>query len=68
MGTKRDIYKIRKEIDKANAKHNNELLYGFFGRQAESISEVQQRLNQQLRAHEINKMTAEIAELNATTN
>jgi hypothetical protein len=68
MGTKRDIYKIRKQIDADKAKQNNELLYGFFGRQAESIGEVQSRLNVQLRAHEINKMTAEIAELNKTTN
>lgn len=68
MGTKRDIYKIRKQIDADRAKQNNELLYGFFGRQAESIGDVQSRLNTQLRVHEINKMTAEIAELNKTTN
>ena len=68
MGTKRDIYKIRKQIDAEKAKSNNELLYGFFGMKAEPVWEVQQRLNAQLRVHEINKMTAEIAELNNTTN
>jgi hypothetical protein len=68
MGVKRDIYKIRKQIDVERAQQSNELLYGFFGKQAEPVGEVQSRLNTQLRVHEVNKMTAEIAELNKTTN
>jgi hypothetical protein len=68
MGVKRDIYKIRKQIDVERAQQSNGLLYGFFGKQAEPVGKVQSRLSAQLRVHEINKMTAEIAELNKTTN
>jgi len=67
MGGKRDVYKIRRQLDADRAKQNNELLYGFFGKQAESIGKVQLRLNAQLQVHEVNKMIAEIAELNKTT-
>ena len=62
-----DGYKQRREADAQRARENNQLLYGFFGKQAESIREVQQRLNQQLRLTEVNKMKSEIAELNATS-
>ena len=68
MPAKGDSYKRRKEIEAAVAKENNTLLYGFFGMKPEPIGEVQQRLNKQLQATEINKMLSEIAELNATTN
>ena len=63
-----DGYKQRREEDAQRARENNELLYGFFGKRAESIREVQSRLHAQLQAREINKMKSEIAELNATTN
>jgi len=65
MGTKTDMYKMRREADEQRVRENNLLLYGFFGRQAEPIREVQQRLNAQLKAREVNNMAAEIAELNA---
>jgi hypothetical protein len=61
-----DGYKQRREEEMRWVLNNNELLYGFFGRKAESIREVQQRLHAQLQAREINKMKSEIAELNAT--
>jgi hypothetical protein len=60
-----DGYKQRREADAQRARENNELLYGFFGKQAEPIREVQARLNAQLKAHEINKMVSEINEINA---
>lgn len=60
-------YKQRREEEMRWVLNNNQLLYGFFGKQAESIREVQQRLNQQLRLTEVNKMKSEIAELNATS-
>jgi len=63
-----DGYKQRREADAQRARENNELLYGFFGKRAESIREVQSRLHAQLQAREINKMKSEIAELNQTTN
>jgi hypothetical protein len=63
-----DGYKQRREEEMRWVLNNNELLYGFFGRKAESIREVQSRLNQQLRLTEVNKMKSEIAELRATTN
>jgi hypothetical protein len=62
-----DGYKQRREADAQRARENNELLYGFFGKRAESIREVQSRLHAQLQAREINKMKSEIAELNETT-
>lgn len=63
-----DGYKQRREEDAQRARENNELLYGFFGKRAEPIREVQSRLHAQLQAREINKMKSEIAELNQTTN
>ena len=68
MGTKTDAYKMRREAEEQRLRENNELLYGFFGRKAEPIREVQQRLHVQLQARAINNMAAEIAELKATTN
>ncbi len=60
-----DGYKRRREEYVRQVQENNRLLYGFFGMQAEPIHEVQQRLHTQLQAHEVNKMAAEIEELNA---
>lgn len=64
MPITKDGYKLRREADEQRARENNELLYGFFGKRAESIREVQLRLHAQLQAREINKMKSEIAELN----
>lgn len=58
-------YKRRREAEIQWIRGSNELLYGFFGKQV-SVREVQQRLNQQVKARVINKMKSEIAELNAT--
>jgi hypothetical protein len=66
MPITKDGYKLRREEDERRARENNELLYGFFGKRAESIREVQLRLHAQLQAREINKMKSEIAELNET--
>lgn len=63
-----DGYKQRREAEEQWIRENNELLYGFFGKQVESIREVQSRLHAQLQVREINKMKSEIAELKATTN
>lgn len=60
-----DPYKQRRNEEDQWVRDNNALLYGFFGRQVDSIREVQQRLNMQLKAHEINKMRSEINEINA---
>lgn len=71
MPVNKDLYKLRREAEEQRIRENNLLLYGFFGRQAEPIREVQLRLNAQLKATEVNKMLSEIAEINetnATTN
>ena len=65
MATNKDTYRLRREAEEKRIRENNYLLYTFFGKQAESIREVQMRLNAQLKAHEVNNMAAEIAELNA---
>jgi len=67
MPTSKDLYKLRREADEQRIRENNALLYGFFGKQSEPIREVQLRLNAQLRVTEVNKMKAEINEINATT-
>jgi len=67
MGTKGNAHKLRKQVDIDRARESDALLYGFFGKKAEPVIEVQKRLNQQLRAREFNNMTAEINEINATT-
>lgn len=66
MPTSKDLYKLRREADEQRIRENNALLYGF-GKQSEPIREVQLRLNAQLKATEVNKMKAEINEINATT-
>jgi len=68
MGTKGNAHMARKQADIDRARESNALLYGFFGKKAEPVSEVQKRLNQQLRSREVNSMAAEINEINATTN
>jgi hypothetical protein len=48
----------------AEARMHHELLCNFFDKPVESVVEVQERLNAQLRAHEINQMAREIEEIN----
>ena len=67
MATNKDTYRLRREAEEKRIRENNYLLYTFFGKQAEPIREVQQRLNAQLRVTEVNKMKSEINEINATT-
>ena len=67
MATNKDTYRLRREAEEKRIRENNYLLYTFFGKQAEPIREVQQRLNTQLRVTEVNKMKSEINEINATT-
>jgi len=67
MGISKDTYKLRREEYARKVAQSNALLYGFFGKEAEPVPEVQARLNQQLRLTEINKMKSEIAEINATS-
>lgn len=68
MAINKDLYKLRREEEEQRIRENNQLLYGFFGKQSEPIRDVQARLNEQLKAREINKMASEIAEINETTN
>lgn len=64
MGMTADGYKRRREAYKAEALRHHELLHYFFGKQFEPVTEVVKRLNEQLRAREVNQMKAEIKEIN----
>jgi hypothetical protein len=63
MGTNKDGYKLKRAAYMAEARMHHELLCNFFDKPVEPVVEVQKRLNFQLRAHEINQMAQEIAEL-----
>jgi hypothetical protein len=63
MGTNKDGYKLKRAAYMAEVRMHHELLCNFFDKPVESVVEVQKRLNFQLRAHEINQMAQEIAEL-----
>ena len=58
-----DNYKLRRTEYKAKVQLHHQLLCSFFNKPMEPIPEVQKRLHQTLKAQEINKMAAEIAEL-----
>lgn len=62
--TTKDGYKLRRDAYKQQVQHNNELLYCFFGKPAEDITAIQTRLNEKLKAREVNAMTTEITEIN----
>jgi hypothetical protein len=64
MGMSADGYKRRREEYRAEALRHHSLLCYFFGRQVDHVTETVARLNEQLRAREVNQMKAEIEELN----
>ena len=64
MGTNKDGYRLKRAAYMAEARMHHELLCNFFDKPVESVVEVQERLNAQLRAHEINQMAREIEEIN----
>jgi hypothetical protein len=64
MGMSADGYKRRREEYRAEALRHHSLLCYFFGRQVDHVTETVARLNEQLRAREVNQMKAEIKELN----
>jgi hypothetical protein len=63
MGMSADGYKRRREEYRAEALRHHSLLCYFFGRQVDHVTETVARLNEQLRAREVNQMKAEIEEL-----
>ena len=63
MGMSADGYKRRREEYKAEAMRHHTLLCYFFGRQVDHVTETVARLNEQLRAREVNQMKAEIEEI-----
>jgi hypothetical protein len=64
MGMSADGYKRRREEYRAEALRHHSLLCYFFGRQVDHVTETVARLNEQLRAREVNQMKAEIEEIN----
>lgn len=60
----KDGYKIKREAYTEAAAANHAMFCYFFGKPFEPIPEVRQRLDAHLKAHTIDKMTQEIAELN----
>jgi len=64
MGMTADGYKRKREEYRAEALKHHALLCYFFGRQVNPVAETVARLNEQLRAREINQMKDEIKEIN----
>ena len=63
MGMSADGYKRRREEYRAEALRHHSLLCYFFGKRVDPVADLVKRLNEQLRAREINQMKAEIEEL-----
>jgi hypothetical protein len=63
-----DGYKRRREEYRAEALRHHSLLCYFFGRQVNPVAETVARLNEQLRAREVNQMKDEIKEINSETS
>ena len=64
MSMSADGYKRRREEYKAEALRHHSLHCYFFGRQVDTVANTVARLNEQLKAREVNHMKAEIKELN----
>jgi hypothetical protein len=64
MGMSADGYKRRREAYKAEALRHHALLCYFFNKPVDPVADLVKRLNEQLRAREINQMKAEIKEIN----
>jgi hypothetical protein len=63
MGMTADGYKRKREEYRAEALKHHALLCYFFGRRVDPVAETVARLNEQLRAREINQMKDEIDEI-----
>jgi hypothetical protein len=63
MGMSADGYKRRREEYRAEALRHHSLLCYFFGKRVDPVADLVKRLNEQLRAREVNQMKAEIEEL-----
>lgn len=61
----RDNYKLQREEYARQVRESHQLLNSFFGREAEPVSEIRQRLDAQLKMTEVNEMRSEIEELNS---
>ena len=68
MSMSADGYKRRREEYRAEALRHHSLLCYFFGRQVNPVAETVARLNEQLRAREVNQMKDEIKEINSETS
>lgn len=64
MSNSKDGYKIRRQAYSAAAEHSHKLQCSLFGKTYEPVPEVRQRLDAHLKAHTVNQMKQEIAELN----
>ena len=64
MGMTADGYKQRREAYRAEALRHHSLLCHFFGQKVDPVADLVKRLNEQLRAREVNHMKAEIKEIN----
>lgn len=64
MGMTADGYKRRREEYRAEALRHHALLCYFFNKPVDPVADLVKRLNEQLRAREINHMKAEIKEIN----
>ena len=64
MGMTADGYKRKREEYRAEALRHHALHCYFFGRPVDHVTDTVARLNEQLRAREVNQMKAEIKEIN----
>ena len=63
MSMSADGYKRRREEYRAEALRHHSLLCYFFGKRVDPVADLVKRLNEQLKAREVNQMKAEIEEL-----
>jgi hypothetical protein len=68
MGMTADGYKRRREEYRAEALRHHALLCYFFNKPVDPVTETVARLNEQLRAREVNQMKDEIKEINDGTS
>jgi len=64
MSISADGYKRRRDEYKAEALRHHSLLCYFFNKPVDPVADLVKRLNEQLRAREVNHMKAEIKEIN----
>jgi len=68
MSMNADGYRRKREEYKAEAMRHHTLLCYFFGKRVDPVADIVKKLNEQLRAREINQMKAEINEIRKETN